>query len=346
MKRWLWLFLVIILVSGCSQITESLGEPVNPDDTSTTTIEVTPGQTFGNIAKELDRLELISSAFALNSYVDEHNLASALQVGTYEISPSMDIATIAGLMTQVQATMETVTVTIPEGFENKDVIARLQEFGFAQDVDAFNDILQNHPFDYPFLEGIDRSYKLEGYLFPDTYEFYKDASDLDIITKMLDNFAIKYTPEYQARAEELGLTTNEVITLASIVEREARKREEFDMVASVFWNRINIDMPLQACSTVQYILGERKWVLSIEETQIDSPYNTYQIPGLPPSPIAQPSQVAIESVLYPPETPYLFFVVANLGDGTHLFAETYDEHLANIEISEANLQKAIESSNP
>lgn len=346
MKRFICLIALIVLVSSCSMITESLGEPVNPNDTSTTTIVVEAGQNFGSVAKQLDELKLISSAYALNSYVDEHNLASQLQVGSYEISPSMDIATIAGLMTQVQAAKPTVTITIPEGFENKDVIALLQEFGFAKDVAAFEDILQNHPFDYAFLEGIDRSYKLEGYLFPDTYEFYTDASDLDVITKMLDNFAVKYTPELQARAKEIGLSTNEVITLASIVEREARKREEFPLVAGVFRNRIAIDMPLQACSTVQYILGERKWVLSIEETQIDSPYNTYQIPGLPPSPIAQPSLVAIESVLYPTESDYLFFVVANLGDGTHLFAKTYEEHLANVAISEANLQKAIESPAP
>ena len=346
MKRFGWILIAIVLLAGCSKITESLGEAVDPNDTSVTIVEVSPGQTFGSVAKELDRLKLISSAYALTSFVDNNNLSGSLQVGTYEISPSMDVATIVGLMTVSQTVRETVTVTIPEGFENKDVIARLQEFGFAQDVAAFQDLLMNYPFEYDFLDGVDRTYQLEGYLFPDTYEFYVDASDLDIITKMLDNFDIKYTPEYRARAEELGLTTNEVITLASIVEREARKREEFAMVASVFWNRINIDMPLQACSTVQYILGERKWVLSIEETQIDSPYNTYQIPGLPPAPISQPSQVAIESVLYPPDTEYLFFVVANLGDGTHLFGKTYDEHLANIAISEENLQKAIDNETP
>lgn len=346
MKRLVWLIVLVLLLSSCAKITESLGEPVNPEDTSTTTIIVKEGQSFNSVAKELNSLKLISSTMALNNYVDENNLSSLLQAGEYEISPSMDIATIAKLLTAAPEAVQTVTVTIPEGFENKDVIARLQEHGLAMDKAAFEEVLKNHPFDYDFLQGIDRSYMLEGFLFPDTYEFYADASDLDIITKMLDNFALKYTDEYKARAKELGLSTNDVITLASIVEREARKREEFSMVASVFRNRMDIDMPLQACSTVQYILGERKWVLSIEETQIDSPYNTYQIPGLPPAPISQPSIVAIESVLNPPKTDYLFFVVANLGDGTHLFAKTYEEHLANIEISEENLEKATETSNP
>lgn len=343
MKRLVWLVLVVLLVAGCSQISESLEEAVDPSDTSTTTIEVETGESFGSVAKKLSDLKLISSSVALRNYVDKHDLSNLLQVGTYEISPSMDIATIAGILTEPPAALKTVTVTIPEGFENADVIARLQEFGFAKDVAAFNDILINHPFNYEFLEGIDRSYKLEGYLFPDTYEFYADASDLDIITKMLDNFDQKYTPEMRARAKEKNLSTNDLVILASIVEREARKREEFKIVAGVFQNRIEEGMPLQACSTVQYILGERKWVLSEEETQIESPYNTYQVPGLPPAPIAQPSLMALEAVLYPAETDYLFFVVANLGDGSHLFAEDYEGHLENIEISEANLQKAIEA---
>lgn len=343
--RFLWLLLVVFLLAGCSQLTESLEQPVDPDNTATTTIEVKPGQTFSSVAKELSDLKLISSSGALKNYVDDHDLSGSLQAGTYEISPSMDIATIAAILTKPPIAHETVTVTIPEGFENVDVIARLQEHGLAQNVESFNDVLENHPFEYEFLEGVDRSYKLEGFLFPDTYEFFVDASDVDIITKMLDNFDVKYTPEMRARAKELGLSTNDVVTLASIIEREARKREEFSIVSSVFHNRMNIDMPLQACSTVQYILGERKWVLSIEETQIDSPYNTYQIPGLPPAPIAQPSQVALESALNPPETEYLYFVVANLGDGSHLFGKTYDEHLANIDISEANLQKAIDEAN-
>lgn len=342
MKRLIWLVLAVFVFAGCTQISESLEEAVDPENTATTTIEVETGESFGSVAKKLSDMKLISSAGALRSYVDRHDLSSQLQVGTYEISPSMDIATIADLLTEAPPVLETVTVTIPEGFENVDVIARLQEFGFAQDVEAFNDILINHPFDYEFLDGIDRSYKLEGFLFPDTYEFYSDASDLDIITKMLDNFDQKYTPEMRQRAREKNLSTHDLVILASIVEREARKREEFEVVAGVFQNRIEQDMPLQACSTVQYILGERKWVLSEEETQIDSPYNTYQVPGLPPAPIAQPSLMALEAVLYPAETDYLFFVVANLGDGSHLFAEDYDGHLANIEISEANLQKAID----
>ena len=345
MKRLIWLALIVVLAAGCSQISASLEEPVDPSNTTTVTVEVAPGQSFSSVAKELSERKLISTAGALKNYVSKHKLDGQLQAGTYQISPAMDIATIAGLLTEVKLVQTTVTVTIPEGFENVDVIARLQEHGLAMDTEKFKDVLQNHPFEYDFLDGVDRTYQLEGYLFPDTYEFYTDASEVDIITKMLDNFDQKYSPELRARAKELNLSTNDVVTLASIVEREARKREEFPIVASVFRNRIDVAMPLQACSTVQYILGERKWVLSVEETQIDSPYNTYQVAGLPPSPIAQPSLVAIESVLYPADTDYLFFVVANLGDGSHLFGTTYDEHLANIAISEENLQKAIDESN-
>lgn len=340
MKRLILLLTLTLLISSCSAIMESMYEPVNPADTTTVTIEVPEGSTFKGVAKELADKKLISSAMALTNYVDDNALSAKLQKGTYQIAPSMDIATIATLLTAHPEEKPTVKVTFPEGFEVKDIIKRLQEKGFAKDQAAFEKVLVEHPFDYKFLEGVDRSLRLEGYLFPDTYQFYTDATDVEIVTKMLDNFNKKYTEEFYNRAEELGLTTNEVITLASIVEREARKREEFPLVAGVFINRIEDKMPLEACSTVQFILGERKPVLSIADTKIDSPYNTYQIPGLPPGPIAQPSLLAIKSVLYPEASDYLFFVVANKGDGSHLFAKTYAEHLKNIEISKENLKNA------
>lgn len=340
MKKILLMLLLVLTVSSCSAIMESMYEPVNPEDTTTVTVEVPEGSSFKGVASDLADKKLISSAMALNNYVDENDLSGKLQKGTYQISPSMDVATIATMLTARKETKPTVKITFPEGYEVKDIIKRLQENGFAKDQAAFEKVLTEHPFDYKFLEGVDRSQRLEGYLFPDTYQFYTDATDVDIVTKMLDNFNKKYTEEFYARADELGLTTNQVITLASIVEREARKREEFPLVAGVFMNRINIKMPLEACSTVQFILGERKPVLSIADTKIESPYNTYQIPGLPPGPIAQPSLLAIKSVLYPEKSEYLFFVVANKGDGSHLFGKTYQEHRKNIEISNENLKNA------
>jgi UPF0755 protein len=134
----------------------------------------------------------------------------------------------------------------------------------------------------------------------------------------------------------LGLTVREVITMASIVEREARVHDERPIVAGVFYNRIQTKMALQSCATVQYILGERKEVLSNADIAIDNPYNTYKYPGLPPAPIASPGELSIKAALYPADTEYFYFVTTNLGDGSHYFSKTYDEHLQAIERSKQN----------
>jgi UPF0755 protein len=142
---------------------------------------------------------------------------------------------------------------------------------------------------------------------------------------MLYQFSKVFTEESKARARELGMSVRELITLASIIEREAQVSEDRPVIASVFYNRLKIGMPLQSCATVQYILGEQKPVLSIEDTRIESPYNTYLISGLPPGPIASPGAESIQAALYPADTKYLFFLAK--GDGSHAFSETYEQFL-------------------
>lgn len=332
MKKLLLMGLLILLLSGCSQIVSSLYEPVDdPENAKPYTLEIPAGGTVSEVASELDDQKIISTSMALRKYMEENELTGSIRTGTFELNSGMSIGDIAAIITEVQEERPSVRVTFPEGYEVKDIIARLQENGLAKDEEHFRDVLVNYPFDHAFLADVDRTHFLEGYLFPDTYDFYTDATDEEIIGRLLDNFEAKYTEEYKARQQELGMSLNEVMTLASIIEREARVDEEFKIISSVFHNRVDIAMPLQACSTVQYILGERKPVLSIADTQIDSPYNTYQIPGLPPGPIAQPSLRAIEAALYPAETDYLFFVLKDETMGSHYFAKTYEEHLANAE---------------
>jgi UPF0755 protein len=220
---------------------------------------------------------------------------------------------------------ETVRFTIPEGYDIKRTSAKLTEDGLIN-AETFAKEIETGKFDYEFLKDAPAGpNRLEGFLFPETYEIFANANEHDIIDKMLYQFNKVFTDEYYARAEELGMSVRDVITLASIIEREARVPEDRPVIASVFYNRLKIKMPLQSCATVQYILGEQKPVLSIKDTKIESPYNTYLHPGLPPGPIASPGADSIKAALYPADTDYLYFLAK--GDGSHAFSSTYEQFL-------------------
>lgn len=228
----------------------------------------------------------------------------------------------------------TTTVTIIEG-KNVNQIADTLNEKKVIDKESFLEACNTEEFDYEFLENIpERENKLEGYLFPDTYFFDPKGGERAIIEKFLDNFNAKFKPEFYERAKELNMTADEVIILASIIERETALPEERAIVSSVFHNRLKSANPelkkLQSCATVQYILyntqGKMKENLSDEDTKINHPYNTYLFEGLPPGPICSPGLAAIEAALYPDEeSEYLFFVAK--GDGSHEFSKTLAEHL-------------------
>ncbi|MEE0409700.1 MAG: endolytic transglycosylase MltG, partial [Clostridia bacterium] len=174
-----------------------------------------------------------------------------------------------------------VKVVIPEGYTIRQIAETVAASGLCS-ADEFYAVLDASLYDYRFLKDIpERENRLEGYLFPATYEFFPGASAQEIVDAMLKRFDEVFTDEYYKRAEEVNVTVDEVITMASIVERETNADGERAKVAGVFYNRINENMPLQSCATVQYILGENKPVLSESDTKIDSPYNTYKNPGLP-----------------------------------------------------------------
>jgi len=185
---------------------------------------------------------------------------------------------------------------------------------------------------FPFLEAIpDKTkYRLEGYLFPDTYEISDEATASELISIMLDGSAKVLEGDFQDKLDEKGLSLHEALTLASIVEREARVDKERPLIAAVFHNRLDNEAMqlLQSCATVQYALGEVKPVLTYDDLEVDSPYNTYLNPGLPPGPIGSPGFRSIEATLYPAEVDYLYFVFKEDGTGTHYFSETLQEHNA------------------
>ena len=205
--------------------------------------------------------------------------------------------------------------------------------------EKFVEVINNYDFDYPFLDDLvtssDRIYRLEGYLFPDTYEFYTDSSEEAAIAKLLDNFNRKFIDEYYDRCEELGITVDEAITLASMIEKEAKYADEMGDVSSVFHNRLDNSSTypyLESDATIMYAIahdtGSRLDNMTGDDLEYETAYNTYTHKGLPPGPIANPGLNSIKYALYPNETNYYYFVSDS--SGRMLFATTYEEHLANI----------------
>jgi UPF0755 protein len=302
---------------------------------------IQPGETAASVTARLQEEGLISDANIFRLYMRYNGIDQRLAAGNFEVAPSMSMPEIARRLQQ--ARVEEVVVTIPEGMRAEEVADLMNVQGIL-DGEAFLSLVKGGSAsaqalgDYTFLSpGLTT---LEGYLFPDTYRLPAPASPADLLTRMLDNFEQRVTSEVLAPAEQAGRGTQQVVTMASIVEREATQADERPMIASVYWNRVSGACSpetggayLQADPTVQYAAGKPgEWWWkppSVEAYQtVDSPYNTYIHPGLPPSPIASPGLSAIEAAANPAETAYCFFLGA--GDGRHVFAETLAEHQANI----------------
>ena len=254
-------------------------------------------------------------------------------VGEYEISPSMNYGDINDAFTYVANIKEQVSITVPEGYTVDQIIDLLVKNGVGTR-DGFVSAINEYEYDYRFMEGLDkldpeRKYRLEGYLFPDTYYFFKDMSEIDAINKFLVNFDRKVPDEYYERADVLGMTMDELITLASMIQAEGRSLTDFENISSVFHNRLANPRSfpkMQSDATLQYILDKRKTALTAADLQIDSRYNSYMYNGLPPGSICNPSLDAIDCALYPAETNYYYFLAD--GKGNTYFSETNEQHEA------------------
>jgi len=298
-------------------------KPVDPGSKEQISIVIPTGTGTEGIASILAENQLIDNikVFKLESKMKGYD--GKFKAGEYKLSPGMSMEEMMEFL--ISGKTATIRFTIPEGYDIKRITEKLASEGLIN-ADVFAKEIQSGQFSYKFLESAPAGpNRLEGYLFPETYEIFSDANEHDIIDKMLSQFNKVFTEKYYARAKELGMSVNDVITLASIIEREAKIPEDRPIISSVFYNRLNIGMPLQSCATIQYILGEQKAVLSIKDTKIESPYNTYQNAGLPPGPIASPGADSIHSALYPKDTNYLYFLAK--GDGSHAFSVTYDQFL-------------------
>jgi UPF0755 protein len=217
----------------------------------------------------------------------------------------------------------TFRVTLPEGLDNGDVAGRVSTATKGSITEEEFDVaLEVGGYDYDFLEGAGGN--LEGFLFPDTYEMTSETTPGEAVDMMLSDFARKTEDLEWSRAQSLGVTPHQIVTIASIIEKEVSRPEERPLVASVIYNRLNGNMKLGMCSTVLYALGEWKPELSIKDTEVDSPYNTYRIEGLPPGPICNPGFESIRAALYPASTDYLYFILTG-PDGKTSFTSDYQQ---------------------
>ncbi|NLX36790.1 MAG: endolytic transglycosylase MltG [Chloroflexi bacterium] len=314
---------------------DQMNAPANPDDSRERTFVIRSGETLTGIAQRLEREGLVSNAELFRRMVQYWGADSDIQAGVFELRPDM---TMEQMVRNLQhGRLPAVTVTVPEGLRAEQIAALLDESDVVE-AEAFLAAVRSGVSGNPLLD--DRPAgspaSIEGFLFPDTYQFPLNASAARIVEIMVSTWQGRMPADMLARANATGRSVYEVVTLASIVEREAVVADEQPLIAGVYAKRLEDGMYLQADPTVQYARGydaeaDDWWrPLTIEEySSIASPYNTYLNPGLPPSPICNPGLGAIEAALQPVDTPYRFFVAQ--GDGSHVFAETYEEHVRNIE---------------
>ncbi len=303
------------------------------------TITVPENATVSEVSTILKDKELIRYPAIFRFWVNFKNRDSktplAFKAGDYELRSTLNYDQIVSKIRDRKA-RGIVKITIPEGFTVDEIISLFISQGMGTK-EGFVEAINNYDYkNYTFMEklkGIElssqRKYRLEGYLFPDTYEFYADSGEVAIIDKLLAAFDSRFEKDYYARLDELGMNLDQVVTLASIVQKEGKFSSDFYPIAGVFYNRLNSKnmRRLQSDATVQYCLPERKAELTYADLEVDNPYNTYRNAGLPPSAISNPGWEAIQAALYPEQNKHLFFIADT--DGSTIFADTEAQHSAN-----------------
>ncbi|MBE7046356.1 MAG: endolytic transglycosylase MltG [Ruminococcaceae bacterium] len=292
------------------------------------TVEIPQGASADKVADILLEKGVIESKFAFKLKLRFHEKGNELKYGTYNLDTAMTLsAVIDELATGHQ---EGKLITIPEGYSAEMIAALCEKNGICTK-EEFLDVLANETFEYDFLKYIpdndEIKYKLQGFLFPDTYEYTATTTPKDFINNMLKNYE-----KNVVIPDDRELAYYEILTLASVVEREAKMDDERAKIAGVFMNRLDIDMPLQACATVIYAKSEGAYDMEevlFSDLEVQSPYNTYKNPGLPVGPICNPGKLAIEAVLNPESHSYLYYHTdEGKKDGSHIFTESYNEHSA------------------
>nr|WP_319493353.1 endolytic transglycosylase MltG [uncultured Desulfobacter sp.] len=288
----------------------SLSKPV--------TFTVSSGQHFTTIAQNLQDQGLISNLIAFKIYVRIKKAGTQIKAGEYEMNTGMSPKTVLDLLTSGKNKL--YRLTIPEGLNMEEIAMLVEQAGLCSSNDFLN--LCN---DIKFINALKiPGMTLEGYLFPDTYFFSKETDCKTLITKMVSTFNKTFNNKWKARAKEMNLTVHEVVTLASIIEKETGNATERPIISSVFHNRLKRNMRLESDPTVIYGVSDYDGRIRSKHLRRVTPYNTYQINGLPAGPIANPGALSLKAALYPAHTNYLFFVSKN--DTTHQFSTNLRDH--------------------
>lgn len=287
-------------------------------------VEVVQGDTLSSVADKLESQGVIGSSFFFTLQARMSGESADIKPGQYTFAEGEGREEILAKLTAGEA-IPTFTVTIPEGLTLEQTAEVVGETGKVTE-EEFLQAANKTDYGYAFLE--DPAIKnTEGFLFPKSYEFEEGTDARGVVNRLLEQYLIETeNVDYASASEELNLSEYELLTVASLIEREAANEEEKPRIASVIHNRIRAGMPLQIDATIQYARGEQKENLSLEDLEIDSPYNTYQNPGLPPGPIASPSLSSIRAALNPEDSNYIYYVLTPDGD-EHFFTDDYNEFL-------------------
>lgn len=338
----------VLIISGClSLFAIFVGNDVFAfvKDAGEVTLNVPAGADLDDIAKLLGDNDVIKYPSMFKLYINFRKKGvDEYLSGNITVSPSMPYDTLIAKFKPNTGKRTELTITIVEGMDVDEIIDLFLENGIGTR-EGFVDAIQNYDFDFWFVDELDaklaanpdsgRTYRLEGYLFPDTYNFFSNASEADVIYKLLSNFDSKFDEDKRTRAAELGFTCDEIVNLASIIQKEAKYITDYDKVSSVFHNRLSTNVTngkLESNATVQYTMPDEEVRLELTYAEIekyDNPYNTYLYKGLPVAPISNPSLNALNMALYPADTDYYFFVSDM--NGVNLYAKTASEHDRNCE---------------
>ena len=313
-------------------------------DSAEITVTIPEGASLGDIAEILGDNGVIKYPSMFKLYINLRKKgADEYLSGDFTVSPSMPYDTLISTFKKAAAARTEITITFTEGMTVDEIVDRFVENGIGTR-ERFIDVIQNYDFDYWFVKELDeliaknpnsgRRYRLEGYLFPDTYNFFSDSTEEKAISRLLDNFNKKFDENYRLTARQMGFTCDEIVTLASMIQKEAKFNNDYPLVSSVFHNRLkNTSVTggkLESNATVQYTMPkeEVQLALSLEDIEkYDNAYNTYKYEGLPVGPICNPSLNALYFSLYPQDSGYYYFISDS--SGFNLYARTWQEHQKN-----------------
>jgi len=332
--HWRWFFLslgIIFLILGIAAgyFNLNVRKAIKPNSQEFVDFKVDTGESVIAIATNLKNQNLIGSAPTFIFFVAISGNRGKLQPGTYYFSPSMNIIRIVHYLS-LGKTKER-RVTIPEGWRLTEIAKKVEGTGLVSYAN-FLDLVSEKSSEikkYPFLSDKPANASLEGYLFPDTYQFDKDTTPQEIVDEMLVNFDKKVDSDLRSKILTSNKKLFEILIIASLVEREAKFDEDRAKIASVFYNRLAKGMKLEADPTIQYALGDWQPISQVDYQSVDSSYNTYKVGGLPPGPICNPGIKSIEAATEPAKTDYLYFF--HLADGTTIYSKTAEEHAENRE---------------